>query len=244
VWLSPRILQWVPPAALFLTFILLWFPWVGVYPGGVPMVTQTAFGVAGGRYTENPGMGAYWFPDNVTEKETHAVKFTMTTDKDLDVDKKIPDNRPGVSLLTLFYLLLFIPTLLITIAAVVLPYTQVRLPPQVEQLMPWRWAIITGLAAVVLLFLVLQLLLNFSLESRMKAWFDAQPGQQNKENMPVQARLRAEADRGVFVGSLERTWPLRLSVTLHVLAVLAAAVVFWHRQRGEAAPVPKAELRW
>jgi hypothetical protein len=237
---NPQVLQWVPPAALFLIFIFQWFPWVGVYPGGVAMVTQTAWGAGFGGYSENPGLGSYYFPDNVTEGKTHAVLFKMTTDKDKDV----PDNRPRVSVLTLFYLLLFIPTLVVTIAAVVLPYTQVKLPPQVEQLMPWRWAIVTGLTAVLLLFLVLQLLLNFSLEARMKAWYDAQPGQQHKEDMAVQTRLRADADRGVFVDSLERKWPLRWSVVLHLLAVLAAALVFWHAQRGEGAPVAKLELRW
>jgi hypothetical protein len=180
----------------------------------------------------------------VTEDKTHAVLFRVTTDKDVDAKKDTPDNRPGVSLLTLFYLLLFIPTLIITVAAVVLPYTQVKVPPQVEQLMPWRWAIITGLTAVLLLFLVLQLFVNFSLESKMKAWYDAQAGQQKKEDMATQARLRSEADRGIFLESLERTTLLKLSVTLHVLAVLAAALVFWSGQRGEAAPIPKAELRW
>ena len=110
--------------------------------------------------------------------------------------------------------------------------------------MPWRWAIITGLTAVLLLFLVLQLLVNFTLESRMKAWYDAQPSQQKKEDLPVDKALKAEADRGIFMDSLERRWPLKLSVALHVLAVLAAALVFWARQRGEGTPVPKLDLRW
>jgi hypothetical protein len=236
---SPRVLQWVPPVAMVLIFLLQFFPWVGLYPGGVPIVTQTAWGAGFRAYTINEDLPTYSFPAG---KDKETVTFRMAS-KDPEENRDLPDNRLRVSLLTLFYLLLFIPSLVITIAAVVLPYTQVKLPPQAEQLMPWRWAILTGLTAVLLLFLVLQLLLNFSLESALKEWFDSLPSQK-QENKTTPERLKAQADRGIFVGSLERTTSLKLSVTLHVLAVLAAALVFWTRQRGEGAPVPKLEFRY
>src|SRR3989442_1506053 len=59
-------------------------------------------------------------------------------------DNPIKDNRPGVSVLLIFYLLFFIATLLATVAVVVLPFVQMQLPPQVQQLLPWKWAIVAA----------------------------------------------------------------------------------------------------
>jgi hypothetical protein len=239
MWFSPRVLQWVPPAAMFLIFICTLFPWVGLYPGGVSDITQTPWGAAIGGYTE----------DQDLRTVKGAKGFKMATEKELDENKdkaekqKIKDHRPGWDILILFYLLLFIPSLFITIALAVLPMLSLKLPPIATQLMPWRYLIIAALNALLLMFLGLQLLVNFSLENKFKDFVNDTP-LLKKENKSTVEQKQAEAYRGIEMGQLERTFWLRLAVLLHLLAIAAAVLVFWLNKRGEHKPIPKLELVW
>ena len=47
---------------------------------------------------------------------------------------------------------------------------------------------------------------------------------------------------GRFVSAVQRTFWLWLVFWLHVLAVIAAALMYWFTQRGESRPLPKFEL--
>src|SRR5213079_261119 len=42
--LDPRVIRWVPAGALFLAFVLTFFPWNGLFPGGYSAYTQSAWG--------------------------------------------------------------------------------------------------------------------------------------------------------------------------------------------------------
>jgi hypothetical protein len=118
---NEEVLKWVVPAMLVLIFFLQFFPWIGVYVGNVPIATQGAWGAAVGATTE---------PDSDLEKFAPG----------LDLEK---DNRPGVSLLLLFYLFFFLVTLLVAIAVVVLPFikTACKCCPQLSG---WRAASRSG----------------------------------------------------------------------------------------------------
>src|SRR5205085_9444543 len=83
VWLSPNVLRWVPAVALLLVFFLQFFPWVGLYPGGVPGVTQGAWGAAFGVYSHDHDLDPVLPSMQKTEKpEDNAI--------------------PGASVLTIF----------------------------------------------------------------------------------------------------------------------------------------------
>jgi hypothetical protein len=172
-----------------------------------------------------------------------ATEDELKANKDLDDKNKIKDYRPSVSILTLFFILLLVPTLVITVASVVVPLLQVNVPPAVAQLMPWRFAIVAGLTAVLLLFLGLQLVLNFSLENRFKEHVNDNPQLKTEGKNTVQLK-EIEVERGKLLNSLERTFWLRLTVCLVLLALVCAAFVFWVSKRGEHRPVPKLELMW
>src|SRR5262249_4736781 len=125
VWLSPKVLPWIAPVCLLLVFVLQWFDWVGLYPGGVPAATQNAWQAAFGG---------------------------MTKDGDLKRGPfKSEEDKPGWSLLTFFYLLpLFFLVLGVTIASTIVGMIPVKLPPAVEKFLPWRWGIVA--AANLILF--------------------------------------------------------------------------------------------
>ena len=42
VWISPRLLRWILPAAVLALCVCLFFPWTGSYPSGYPAYTQNA----------------------------------------------------------------------------------------------------------------------------------------------------------------------------------------------------------
>jgi len=43
---------------------------------------------------------------------------------------------------------------------------------------------------------------------------------------------------------LRHKFALRLTVILHLVAIICATLMFWINQRGAHRPLPKLELRW
>jgi hypothetical protein len=226
LWFSPRVLQWIPSVGVLLIFILQIFSWVGVYAGGLPVFTQNAWQAAFNGGTPDPDLA------NNAE-----VKFT---------DEK---DNPGVSVSTLFYLLLFLPTMLLTIAVIVITLVPMTLPPAVEKLLPWKWGIVAALNLVTFLFLALQLVLGFSLESWWSTHaeelvakrFNKDPKKPDKESKTTVEKKQSEAMLGTYLSMLSRTFWLRLSVWLHLLVIASAAMMYCLGIRGNR-PLPKLEL--
>src|SRR5205823_6397774 len=141
-------LQYVAPVALFLVLVLTCFAWTGVYPGGVPSAWQNAWQAT---------YGGWSFDPDVIKKH---VPF-------------VPGSEPGWHFLLIFYLLLLLPTLLVTVGCLALAFVpHSKLPPAVYPILPWRWGIVAALNLILLLFLALQLVLGFSLEDNYIAAAD------------------------------------------------------------------------
>ncbi len=216
--INPRLLPWVAPVCLVLVFFLLFFNWVGLYPGGVPAATQNAWqaGFAG-----------------------------LSLDGDMaDLVPALKEDKykPGASVLTIFYLLLFFPVLLVTIASIAIDFVKLKLPPVVEKLLPWRWGIVAAANLILFLFLALQLLLGFSLDNRYGEWVDSQFDTKAVKKTDQQ-KLEA-AHRGELMDVLSHTWALKMAILLHLLAIMYSALMFWVTQRGTTRPLPRMELRW
>jgi hypothetical protein len=219
--INPRVLPWVAPACLILVFFLLFFNWVGLYPGGVPALTQNAWQAA----------------------------FDLDT-RDPDVTPEVPalkeqSLKPGVSVLTIFYVLLFILLVLpVTIASVVIDHVHLKLPPGVEKFLPWRWGIVAAANLVLFLFLGLQALLGFSLESRYTEWAEKEVRGDSKETKNTVDRKKDEVRKGRYLEDLRRTGWLYSVIILHLIAVISSILMFWLTQRGTSRPLPRMELRW
>lgn len=218
--LSPNVLPWIAPVCLVLVFFLQFFDWDGLYPGGEPAVTGNAWRAAFGAY-------------NVDGDLKNHVNFG-------EDDK----YKPGASILTIFYLLLFFPALIVTITSVVLEMVPIKLPPQVNNLLPWRWGIVAAANLIVFLFLALQLLLGFGLDSRYRDWVDKETKLEVKNNPTTLERKTADVKRGELLDRLRHTSWLRLVVLLHLIALVCSALMFWLDRRGTHCPLPNLELRW
>jgi hypothetical protein len=219
--LNPRVLPWVAPVCLLLVFILQFLAWVGLYPGGVPAATQNAWQAAFDLDTRDP---------DVTP-EVSALK-----------DQNI---RPGVSVLTIFYLLLFLLLVLpVTVASVAIDHVHIKLPPAVEKLLPWRWGIVAAANLILFLFLGLQVILGFSLESRYADWVDKEVTGDSKEPKNTVNRKQDQVRKGRYLEDLRRTGWLYSVVVLHLVAVVGSILMFWITQRSPGRPLPKLELLW
>jgi hypothetical protein len=238
--LDPRVVQWIPPAALLLVFLLqLFTPWVGMYPGGYPAYTQGVGGAAFGWYgtASNP----VW--EKIPEKNSHVPAVILPGAK---------QGEKGESLGWFFPMMVYVfpifpLALVLAIAAAVLPLVQARaqLPPFVDQIKPWRWAIAGGAALLALLLLLVPLVFGFSLENKVKEKVETEFLDKQKEKVTTdEDRQLLAMARGSLVGAqeLRRTVWLQLVFWLQVLAVVAAAVQFWLDFRGPR-PAPRLDIR-
>lgn len=226
---SPRVLQWVPPVCVVLIFILQFFTWLQIAPGGVWAFRQGAWSAAFASGETN---------GNLKENTFYGVFTGKTTNEKTPL---FDETAVSASILTVFYVLLFLPTMIITVGVIVLAFMKVPpLPPFVQQLLPYRWGIVTVLNLLVFFFLLLQLILGFDLES---AWAKkVNDGVSVLKSGETREILENEAKRGILFGYADRTIWLRLVVVLHLLTILAAGMVYWLGRRGEHRPLPRIEL--
>jgi hypothetical protein len=216
---------WIAPVCLVLVFLLSLFPWVGIFYGGTAVVTQNAWGAAFGAYSED---------EQLADKSGWA---------------NLPaDQKPGPDVLMIFFLLLgLLPAVPLAVAAAALPWLKRRypLPPQATLLEPWRWLIVTGMTLVALLFLFLQVVTSFSIESRTREAIGREVATQRSAVKAAEARwIDLQAARAVEASGLHRTSSVRLSFLLLVAAAAGAALAHWMEHRGAAAPPPRLELLW
>jgi hypothetical protein len=216
-----------------LIFFLTFFNWVGIYPGGEPMVTASGWGAAFAGGTADPAL-----------RKVPLVKEAVPHDKDKEKEKSNLRENPwaGASLLTIFYLLLLVLAVLpVTLASVILDRVPVKLPPGVEMAMPWRWGIAFAANMILFLFLALQLSLGFQMESN----YTEAVNQTVVKTLPADTPdTAAEAARGMALQAARHAFALRLTVLLHLIAIVAAAMMYWVDRRGSGRPLPDLQLRW
>jgi hypothetical protein len=222
IQLNSQVLTWIPAVSLFLVFILTFFNWVGMYPGGVSAVTQSAWQAAFGSYSLDPVYAG-----------------------DLDRFDKTKDD-PGWSIPTLFYLLSFLPVFLITVAVLAATQLKVQLPPQIQQFWQWRYLVVAALTLVPLFFLLLQGLAGFSLEKQQKAKAASNHAEQRKAANTDDKTKKVDILEGeeFAKAALRRTSTRTLVVLLQLLATIGALLAYWVERRGPSRPLPRIEALW
>src|SRR5262249_17342996 len=142
------VIKWTAPAFLVISVLLTFFSWNGAYPGGYDVYTQGPWRAISGAYSV----------DRVGEDVLH-------------FDEPVAEGKKGLkeyvhsNLLMLPYiLLLFFPTAL-AIALPILPALNLKLPPQLVNLMPYRMAIVAGLGLFLMVILGFQSMRGFGLEN-------------------------------------------------------------------------------
>jgi hypothetical protein len=219
------VLQGLASAAVLLVFLLSFFPWVGLYPGGVPVVTQSAWQAA---------FSSEWTDKDYVEALKTAGESRTAAD-------------PGASGLLIVYVLLLILVLLLTLAAVQYALRVLKLPAALERVRPWRWGIVAAVAALALVFLVIQEIASFPLEARVaeetdKALEDRQKKASAGDAPPAVVKALA-VERGMRLGQVRRTAALTWATWLNLFAVVCALLAFLIERRG-ARPAPRVDILW
>jgi hypothetical protein len=222
IQLNPQVLPWIPAVALFLVFILTFFNWVGMYPGGVSAVTQNAWQAMIGSVST----------DQVYESDLN--KFDRAVD------------TPSFSFLTFFYLITFLGVLFVTAAILAANQLKIQLPPQIQSLWQWRFLIIAGLSLIPLFFLFLQGLAGFPLESKQRTKAASQFEEQRKAAKTEDKAKKVEILEGEEYAkvALKRTSARSLVVLLQLVASISALLAFWVERRGPSRPLPRVEALW
>jgi hypothetical protein len=122
--------------------------------------------------------------------------------------------------LTILYLLLFLAPLLLVAAITavrLIPIPIQKLPAVVQQLWPWRSAIVSFFLLLTFFFLLLQLFIGFSVYH----------------------------DKVLVIPIfLFKTAWLWLAGLLHLIALIAALLDFWLELRGSSRPIPRIQISW
>jgi hypothetical protein len=158
VWISPRITQYVPAAALFVVLILTFARWVGYYPGGVWVASQSAWQAVGGSMSIDSDLEEFSPFRKAAEKDAKEEG----TSKDLGRAAK-----PGFEVLVLFYILAVMVNFGLAAAVVAFNFTEKYLPPIVKQYAKWRWPALALVTFGTFAILLLTDLLGFSFEHRL-----------------------------------------------------------------------------
>lgn len=227
-----RILPWVAPLSLVAIFVLMFFPWVGMYPRGIGVVTQTGWGTAFNSVSVNEKWKGW-----ATKPEEQYWKNVYGDAKAVNA---LLD--PGISILMIFFALVLIPAVLAGLASLLIgmKLLPVEVPAGLAPFWAMRALFIAGLSLALLVFLFLTLWMGFPLEQKAVSQVEKAVSDEralagtSEKNDPE----RWEIETGIRLGGFVlRTTPwLMLALIFTILAVAAPALEIWKERRAAGAP--------
>jgi hypothetical protein len=233
-WLpvKPAWLAWVPLGCLAAAFILSFFTWAKLAPGGYSVVTQNGWDALAGDHGGSPPETKEW------------TDLTKAFDS-----KEAPGPRLRTDLFALLYLLLLLPTLALAVVERVLkdPKTQ-QLPGPLmwlPQVWPYLLLLIGGLSLLLLILLGLASLRGFGIERAVQDVAAAKYEKELAVNTSGPDLRKTNILVGQEVGRFapKQTVWLNLLLLLHVLAVVALLARIWLTTRGDK-PAPRVGVQW
>jgi hypothetical protein len=219
--LDPRVIRWVPAAALTLVLLLTFFKWNGMYPAGYGAYTQNAWQSLFGGLSVDP----------VAEDE-----FKLKT----DLEERIKTNW-----WLLPYLLFLIPALLLAWAGPVVDMAKIKLPEGLEKVWQLRPAILGAILAVTFLFLLVQWASGFGVQRAVYDKVEADSAKAKAMANTPDKEQRYEMNLAMAKGASQvKTTPwLRFAALAHLIAILAVAAEVGLTLRGHKPP-PRVAAMW
>ncbi len=220
----PHWLAWLPAVGLTVALLASFFPWVGSYPGGVRVYTQSPWQAAVGTFS------TAILPDGLTDDEA-GLRAVIASSGWL---------MPYLPLLLVGVLLAWAERLLPDAALA-------GLPPRLRwlaRLGPHRQALLAGVCLLTLVFVGLQTWRGYGLERAAQQTAAAKFADQEKaagsdtnRQRKVQVLTGFEANRLGVQGATA----LDAALLAHLLAAAGAAGRWWLHRRGDR-PLPRLTL--
>lgn len=226
--LSRYVVKWIGPVALVLLFFLTFFRWVGSYPAGIGVVTQSAWEVMSGGFSMN------------------------SADDEVGRWKQAFETHSRFNGWMLFYLLMLIPAVLLAALELVQEHVTFKVPDAIQWIWPKRLPVLTALTAGLFLVLVIMTLGGLGLERAAAAIAQAKidrnslfPGSADGTVLTDKQELTLKLKRGVeYAGyAIRRTGWLRLAEIVHAAAMVGFLLHLWLTRRGKR-PAPRLEVSW
>jgi hypothetical protein len=220
--LERRWVRWVPPAALTLVFVLTFFSWDGMYPGGYPAYTQNAWQCLFGSVSNDP----------VAEEEFKQKE---------DLDSRVHSNW----WLVFFFLFLFL-ALVVAWAGPVVELAKINLPDEVQKAWKFRPVILAALTLAAFMFLLAQWASGFGLQRAVYEGIESKFAPMKAAAKTPEAEQRYEMNVAMAkAGSVVKTTPwLRLAVLILLVGAAAAVAEVGLMLRAAHKPPPQAALMW
>ena len=219
--LNPRALPPFVIITVALLFLMLFFPWTGVYPGGYGIYTQSGWQTFYGGLARDPvGIEA------------------------LGASKPIDDGVGG-NWLMFFYFLLLLIALLLVLAPLVVTHGTLKLPPIVQQYWSWRLAALGTSLAIAFVIVLAQNWIGFGVEKAVAGHVDTALESERAAATTPEKQEVYNIHRGMEIGryGLQRTAWHRLAMLLQILALVGVCLEIWLERRGPR-PLPRADFHW
>jgi len=223
------VIQWTAPAFLIVAVFTTFFSWNGAYPAGHGVYTQSAWGALTGDRTTDP----------VGDK-------VLKLDPEKPADDQVPLKRQiDSNLLMIPYLMLLLLTAVLAVVSTTYPMLHLKLPPQVQKILPWRMAIVAGLALILTMLLAIQWARGFGLENALTRMAKAKVTETLSERPTDEEIKTQEIREAKEVGSIRirHTWWLRVALFAQIGAIFGAGFGFALSRRGER-PSPRIDVTW
>jgi len=220
VWISPLALRWVAPVTVGALFVLLFLPWLGVYPGGYGLCTQNAFQTIWGGVSVDP----------VVEKA---------------LGSETPYERGGGNRLMLFYTLFVVLALILVLAPLGLTAARIAtFPFWVRSVWQRRRGLLGTLALGAFVLLLTQLWVGFRMEAAVAAPVNGKLTGERAAARTAEEKHIVDIHRGLLLGrfNVHRTFWLDLAVAGHVLLLAGLGLEFWLARRGTR-PLPRIDFQ-
>lgn len=219
VTLCPQGLAWVPVIALTLTLLLTFFPWVGIYPGGIGGYVQSPWGAMVGNFTSD-----------------HVVEDLLKLEGRLR-------ERISWDWMMVPYLLGLLLAVFLAACDRFLPSAGSPMPSPLVAWLGSIWTqrarILPALAGALLALLVIQWLAGFSLENAIRkevASTFAEARQQAGNVSAEQKKIDIREDMVLASYRLGHTLWCSLALAAQAIAVLALLANLALEARGKQPP--------
>ena len=238
--ISPRLITWLAPFSLIVVFVLMFFPWVGMYPGGIGVVTQSGWGVAFGSTSVDKDWDQEAMGSKVWDSKLYYGTSATAVQENI---RKL--KEPGASGYTILFAVLLIFAMLLSVGSTAISQKLISMQPPAALAPVWgmRSLIVAALATSALVLIILQSWSGSALEAQAVTQVRDAFKTDRATAISDTAKKRWDIEEGIVVGGygVHTTRWLSLVIFFNALAVLGGVMDYLVERKG---PQGMPQLNW
>jgi hypothetical protein len=223
--IKQSVIRWLGPVGLVLLFLMSFFNWVGAYPAGYGVYTQSGWQMIGG-----------WFSTDEARDEIFARESQLNA---------VSTGSVSIALVLIF----LIPIVLIAALDLAEEHVTFTIPDIVQKVWPHRLTVLAIASLIFFGLLTARCIFGLGLETAVEDMAYKQVAVPKLDaNAPPETpkdKTRQELRRAEEIARLgvRRTWGWRLAYGAAALAVIGYGLELMFQRRGRR-PEPVVEIHW